>query len=442
MASYLSSFPEDTGRTSTSYVRSDPLIEPLAGPPRVQELMDRFPESTYTQGVDTHLYKFLETLCGDSGAGLLRKQTYIARLQGETEGIAYKDLDRFYIKHFRFGRIRPEVYQFDTDIEALTPDEWADIQLKDARYRSRAQRLFNATRLGTSPQGMAYAAEAGSGVECEVREHYRYIFDQYSDDPLGLEPYGRSSSPGEFVVMPRLADNEGNFSEDYAFDVQYIRQSQFHPPAHDTSRPMTMEAVYSTEEYIPRDAVDGIVARGWYFLSPDIHRNMLDVLDRLRPVGSLMTTLAQEYKHIEVMPSPVVDSSTERMLPTRFVNGRPDVVWPEPNAADANFIEGGVEQQAVNYADAQIELPDIFHTIESVMAYKDTALGDVTYGTSAFAANFSQYRSEHTGTFPASLYTVHPFLSPNLLDASATYAQGNAIAPSTLPIFIASGRAY
>lgn len=152
MASYLSSFPDNSGdRTTTSLVRADPIIEPLAGPPRIQELMDRFPESTYAQGPDTHLYKFLEALCGDAGAGLLRKQTYIARLQGEAEVISYRDLDSFYTTHFRFGRIRPEVYSFDTDVDALTPDEWSDVQLKDARYRHRAQKLFAATRLGSSP---------------------------------------------------------------------------------------------------------------------------------------------------------------------------------------------------------------------------------------------------------------------------------------------------
>jgi len=439
MASYLSSFPDNSGdRTTTSLVRADPIIEPLAGPPRIQELMDRFPESTYAQGPDTHLYKFLEALCGDAGAGLLRKQTYIARLQGEAEVISYRDLDSFYTTHFRFGRIRPEVYSFDTDVDALTPDEWSDVQLKDARYRHRAQKLFAATRLGSSPQGMAYAAEAGSGVECEVREHYLYIFDQYSDDPLGLEAYGKSSAPGEFVVMPRLGDNDGNFAADYAFDVQFIRQAQFHVPAHGTTRPMEMDAVYSTEQHVPREAVEGIVARGWYFLLPDLHRNMLDVLDRLRPVGSLMSVLPQEYRHIEVNPSPVVDSSTERFLPTRFVSGKPDVSWPTPSAVDANFIEGGIEAQAVNYADAQIELPDIFHTIETVMAYSESALNDANYGTTAFAATFPQHQSEHVGTFPASVADVYPFL--RTVEVDQAHVQENVVAPNTLPIYVGAWR--
>lgn len=438
MSGYLSGFSNSGGPTSTEYVRTDPLVEPLSGPPRVQELMDRFPESAYAQGPDTHLYKFLEALCGDAGAGLLRKQTLIARLQGEAESISYRDLDKFYSSHFSFGRIRPEIYSFDTDIDALTPDEWADVQLKDSRYLHRAQKLMNATRLGTSPQGMAYAAEAGSGVETEVREHYAFIFDQYSDDRLGLDPYGKSSSVNEFVVMPRLGKPDGSFATEYAFDAQYIRQSAFWSPSYGESRPMSLDPVYSTEQHVPRESLAGIVARGWYFLTPDLHRNMLDVLDRLRPVGSLMTVMPQEYRHIEVAPSPVVDSSTERIFPTRFVNGRPDVDWPEPSAADANFIESGVENQSVSYADSQVQMPDIFHTIETITSYSETALSDSLYNTASFDSVSEQYKSEHVGTFPPLVSNVYPILK--LVEVNQEHSEENAIAPNTLPIFMASWR--
>jgi hypothetical protein len=440
MSGYYSNFPQGShDRTRTDYVKADALIEPIGGPPRVQELMDRFPESAYAQGPDTHLYKFLEALCGDAGAGLLKKQTLIARLQGEAESISYKDLDKFYSSHFSFGRIRPEVYSFDTDIDALTPDEWADVQLKDSRYLHRAQKLMSATRYGSSPQGMAYAAEAGSGVESEVREHYPFLFDQYSDDRLGLEPYGKSSSVNEFIVMPRLGKPDGSFSTDYAFDAQSIRVASFWPPTHEATRPMTLEAVYATEQHVPRSSIEGVVARGWYFLLPDLHRNMLDIMDRLRPVGSLMSVMPQEYKHIEVDPSPVVDSSTERIFPTRFVNGRPDVNWPDPSSADANFIQSGVENQAISYADSQIQMPDVFHTIDSIISYSETALADPLYNTSAFTGlAASRYKSEHAGTFPAFVSNVYPILQS--VEVDQIHAQENAIAPNTLPVFVGSWR--
>ncbi len=438
MPSYLSSYPSGNGDpTTTSLVKTDPLIEPLAGPPRVQELMDRFPDSVYAQGPDTHLYRFLEALCGDAGAGLLRKQTYLARLQGEAEVISYRDLDSFYTTHFRFARIRPEVYNFDTDVEALTPDEWADVQLKDSRYRHRAMKFMAATRLGCSPLGMAYAAEAGSGIECEVREHYRYIYDQYSDDKLGLEPYGRSSSVDEFVVMPRISDGNAVNSE-YGYDIPYVKQSQFSTPAYDTVRPMDMDPVYVSEQFVPKEIVETVTKRGWYALTPDIQRNMIDVLDRLRPVGAYLSILPQEYRHIEVNPSPVVDSSTERFLPTRFVNGKPDVNWPEPSTIDAQFIESGVENQSVSYADSQIELPDIFYTIDKVIAYSNDGLYDGAYGTSAFDGVYELYKSESVGPFSTTLSNVYPVLQNVEIDD--VHAIDNVIAPSTLPVFLASWR--
>src|SRR5687767_3676974 len=101
--------------SSTVFTDQAPQIEPLDGPTRTMEIMDRFPEAVYQQGPDTHLFKFMEALCGDAGAGLIKKQSYLARLADEAEILQYTDLDNFYVQHFSFRRLRNEIYDLDTD---------------------------------------------------------------------------------------------------------------------------------------------------------------------------------------------------------------------------------------------------------------------------------------------------------------------------------------
>src|SRR3954468_54036 len=144
-------------------------IEPLAGPVSIDDLMDRFPDTVYDQSRDTHLFKFISALCGDSGAGLLKKQTFLARLRNEGDLLTFRDLDTFYVQHLRFPRLRSEMYPtLDPSTDILTKSEWDEIQRCDLLYYHRVQLFMHSTRLGSTPQGMQLAAEAGSGVHCDV----------------------------------------------------------------------------------------------------------------------------------------------------------------------------------------------------------------------------------------------------------------------------------
>ena len=75
--------------------------------------------------------------------------------------------------------------------------------MRDESYRSRAITFFNAARAGGTPEGMELAAQSGLNHSAFVVENYEYLFDQHSDEPLGLPYYGSTASTEEFIIVPR-----------------------------------------------------------------------------------------------------------------------------------------------------------------------------------------------------------------------------------------------
>jgi hypothetical protein len=185
------------------------FVSPLGGPQHPTSYLDRFPETLYNKGIDSHLVRFMYVLLGPSGTGWLAKNYLDARLKLEDFGIDTFDLDKFYGDPLSFGRILEETYDQDPS-GLLTNDQWQEIRNKDAAYRNRAIDYVRGARAGNTPLGMTLVARSGLGHEVEVIENYRYIYDQLSDDPLGLPKYGFSNSTEEIIVLPRreLPQNE------------------------------------------------------------------------------------------------------------------------------------------------------------------------------------------------------------------------------------------
>src|SRR5258708_26972208 len=55
-----------------------------------------FPYTTLFRSPNSHIYKFVDALCGDSGAGDLKKQLMVARLSNSLDNIQFNDLDRLF----------------------------------------------------------------------------------------------------------------------------------------------------------------------------------------------------------------------------------------------------------------------------------------------------------------------------------------------------------
>ncbi len=429
-----------TDPTITQATANDPVVEPLDGPTTVDDVMDRFPEEVYQQGRDTHLYRFLTALTGDAGAGLLKAQTFAARLTFEAEFLNFQVLDEFYAAQFKFKRLLQETYPgFNPDTDALTPTQWDAIQLADQQYRQRMLDFFTATRYGNSPAGLALAGQAGCGVECDIVENYKWVYDQFSDDPLGILPEGTTASTGEFIVVPRFIGDE--IESPFLEYQQHIeRVYTAHAGSFDDSiRPSTGgTAPTVTSAFGPFDP-DGVTK-----MVPAVERNVIDLLDRLRPATTLATVKPEPMRFTAIGVNGDVHASSERVHTSRLVTGNSDVPWPDTDPAQNYFIQAGVETEAGTFFGSGRELPVVFLTAENVHAYTDAARGDALYGTNEFydesngISNYQHYRSEQVGTFSPILQAIFPFLVN--LSPDATFVAQNVIAINDTPLIL-EGRA-
>jgi hypothetical protein len=177
---------------------------------------------------------------------------------------------------------------------------------------------------------------------------------------------------------------------------------------------------------------------------PEVERNVLDILDRLRPATTVGTVNPDQVRFTSVPINGDPHASSERTHTSRLVTGAADVPWPATDPAQNYFIQVGVETEAGTFYGSARELPTIFLTVEGVHAYTDLALQDPLYGTNDFydatsgISNYDHYRSEQYGAFPAILSAIFPFLSN--LSTDATFVSLNAVAINNTPLVI-EGRA-
>ena len=157
-----------------------------------------FPEESYNTSPDTRLYRFLYALLGEAGAGSLRKLQAITRLGAELYGTRFTDLDSLFGSFLRFDRLSGEMYSFDPFSQPLTTDEWDEVFRKDNQYRQRIKLFMQSLVRGGTNEGIAMAAEAACGHECQVLEVWR------NSASLGLAgTTGRTNTPREFIVVPK-----------------------------------------------------------------------------------------------------------------------------------------------------------------------------------------------------------------------------------------------
>lgn len=414
--------------TLVNFTSSNPVVEPLDGPSTVDSVFDRFPEEVYQQGKDSHLYRLLSALGSDSGAGYIKQQAYTSRLQYEAEFLNFTVLNQIYGAQFAFQRLKSETYPgLNPETDALTPEDWDAIDKADQSYRQRAMEFWTGIRLGNSPEGLRLMAQAGIGVECELIENYKWVFDTMSDDPLGLVPVGTTASVNEFVIIPRFLNSSTaanyEFTQNYPVAYVVVPPSLSGRPATGTPPSLT-HSVSST----PKPA-----------LLPELERNMIDLLDRLRPAGTLGSVEVDDTRYIEIgMTDQNVYASSKRVNVSRLVTGQVGVPWPNVDRSQAYFIEPGVETEAGYFYGSGRELPIIFVTIEAIHAYTEQALNDPTYLTSSFFAGVvppvASYSSEKVGNFSVPMQAIYPVL--NGLSADLTYKVENAVAIQETPLVL------
>ena len=161
-----------------------------------------FDEYVYTADPSTLLYKYIDAMCGDSGAGTLKKELFVQRLSGAMDGLYGSDLDYIFGNMGFLARSPDESYTYNPSTEMLTSDQWDEVRIKDAWYRARVKLFFEACTAGGTSDGVRLAVLAAVSVDCNIYEVWRYMDNFGLTDPLGRSP---ADTRQEVVVQPLKA---------------------------------------------------------------------------------------------------------------------------------------------------------------------------------------------------------------------------------------------
>jgi hypothetical protein len=266
-----------------------PIYEPLNAPEPFKSKLGRF-EDNYDLSTSSHLFRFLLAVCGEAGAGALKRELLYPKLQQSLESTHFYDLDRLYGDPLALPRLSEELYNIDPRNQVMTQDEWQEVLIKDAQYRSRCLIWMRAIIEGPSPRGIELAAEAATGVECQVFERYKFIENAASDDPIVIPDLGMTNSVNEFVILPRTA-------------------------------------IVTEQE----------------------KRRIMKLVDKLRPVNTIFSTeILGDPRDEQSVRAAAATSST--FYVERFVTGRSDVVWPAVDLSQGYWIEPGIEKEVPAFA--------------------------------------------------------------------------------------------
>lgn len=191
---------------------------PLMPSKSTQLRIAHFDDSVYTGDSTTLVYKIVDAMCGDSGAGSLKKEIFIQRLSGAITGIYGTDLDYIFGNIHFLSRAPSESYTYDPMGDQLNSDAWDEVRVKDAWYRARITEYFRACCAGGTRDGIRMAVHAATSVDCEVFEGWRYLDEFGLTDPVGranlntipagtLDDEGHAPANGrnEVVVRPNKA---------------------------------------------------------------------------------------------------------------------------------------------------------------------------------------------------------------------------------------------
>jgi hypothetical protein len=156
---------------------SDPIVPDKI----VADRLGHMDPNTYDMRDTSHLMKLIKVMLGASGAGGLRKQMAIARLQNAFNGMHFLDLDRFYGALFGIRRTQAELqpnFSFDPYSDAASSAEWDDLHSRDASYRNRLIKFAKAIPWGSSIMGIKSMCEALCGIECDIYEAWDWVDEQ------------------------------------------------------------------------------------------------------------------------------------------------------------------------------------------------------------------------------------------------------------------------
>lgn len=160
------------------------VTNPIIPDRTVAQRMGNFDPEIYDLREQSTLIKIMKVLLGGAGAGGLRKQSAIARLQNNFSGMHFLDLDRFYGALFGISRTAqesPPDTTFDPYHDATDPASWDDLQARDASYRDRLTKFAKSIYFGGSVAGITAMAESLIGSQVDVYESWEWVDEENAD---------------------------------------------------------------------------------------------------------------------------------------------------------------------------------------------------------------------------------------------------------------------
>jgi hypothetical protein len=154
------------------------------------------------------LYKYVDCLCGTTGAGSLTNQVFLARLGGAMQTIYFNELDFIFGKMNFLARSPAESYPWNAMTDQLTSDQWDQIRIRDAWYRARIGDFFQACNLGGTPNGIRMAIQAAVAVDCDIYEVHRYLDNFGLTANLGRCPTNNGPVDPSTGLLPSNGRNE------------------------------------------------------------------------------------------------------------------------------------------------------------------------------------------------------------------------------------------
>lgn len=158
-----------------------------------------FDDYAYSGTSDTLLYKYVDALCGTTGAGALVNEIFLARLGAALSTIYFNELDFIFGKISFLSRSPAESYDYNPSIDQLTTDQWDEVRVKDSWYRTSITEFFKACQLGGTPDGIRQTVQAALGVDCDIYEVWRYKDNFGITSDLGRSP---QTARNEAVIRP------------------------------------------------------------------------------------------------------------------------------------------------------------------------------------------------------------------------------------------------
>lgn len=180
----------------------DPHAFPLLPPRSIEHRLAHFDQTAFTAEPSTVVYRLVDALCGDAGAGDLKKSSTLDRLTNSIEGIFFSDLDFLFGRTGFLPRTEDESYPWDPKVDMLTAEQWDEVRVKDAWYRARVRDYFIAAGRGGTPDGLRLAVACSSSVSSDIFEVWRYMDNFGITNSLGRAPV---STRSEVVITPHKA---------------------------------------------------------------------------------------------------------------------------------------------------------------------------------------------------------------------------------------------